>query len=185
MKKVPVAQYLPGLVAISLVASIAFISLPAGAHEGHAEAPASPASPPGRLSAQSAQFEIAGALAHDTLTLYLDRYASNEPVTGARIEVEAGAASGLAEPQADGSYRFQHDALETAGTVPVHFAIEAAGVAELLSTELAIAADGAEPDHGHAEIPWRTVLAAAALLAVLAFFLLRARRRRAANPSSV
>jgi hypothetical protein len=165
-----------------LIASIAFASLPAVAHEGHDEAPASP---PGRLSAQSAQFEITGALAHDTLTLYLDRYASNEPVTGARIEVEAGAASGPAEPQADGSYRFQHAALETAGTLPMHFAIEAAGVAELLSTELVIAAEDSEPDHDHAEIPWRTVLAAAALLAALAFFLLRARRRRAATPSSV
>lgn len=63
----------------------------ARAHEGHshgAQAPAPPAQAAPRAEAVSNDFELVAVAAGDRVRLYLDRFATNEPVTGADVDVE-------------------------------------------------------------------------------------------------
>ena len=82
------------LVLLSLVIGLCIgeVPRPASGHEGHDNAAAGPA-PPGvtlspRLVARSNDFELVGVAQGRTLSIYLDRFADNEPVIGAKIDVE-------------------------------------------------------------------------------------------------
>ena len=79
--------------AVSLALAAASASGSAAlAHEGHShgddavQAPPPQAAP--RAEAVSPAFELVAVAGKDRVRLYLDRFASNEPVSGARIEVE-------------------------------------------------------------------------------------------------
>ena len=63
---------------------------PALAHEGHDHSaqPAISAAAP-RLESSSRDFELVGVVRGDRLVVFLDQYASNDPVTDARIEINA------------------------------------------------------------------------------------------------
>lgn len=159
--------------ALIFVATVA-IAGPALAGPGHdhgndAPAAASAAASP-RVSGHSDLFELVGIVDNGVMTIYLDRYASNVPVVGATIEVEASAAKGLAAPQADGTYRFEHAVLRQTGTLPVSFTVGDGKDTDLLAGDLNLAAAHAEGhhDHGTAGLPWaRWVAYAAALLGLL------------------
>ena len=56
-----------------------------------------------RFSAHSDLFELVGIVSAGQMVVYLDRYASNEPVTGAKLDFEAGTAKGTAAPQPESS----------------------------------------------------------------------------------
>jgi hypothetical protein len=85
----------------------AALSLPAlagpGAHGPngeHLDAPAAvlasgDAAP--RVGAHSDAFELVGTLARGELSLFIDRFASNEPVLNAKVEVESGPARAIAK----------------------------------------------------------------------------------------
>ena len=77
------------------------------AHEGHdhGEQPpvATGASPRGETNSKA--FELVAVVSGENLEIYLDRFATNEPVTGATIEVETPAGSVKATEGADGTYR--------------------------------------------------------------------------------
>ncbi|KMO37081.1 efflux RND transporter periplasmic adaptor subunit [Methylobacterium aquaticum] len=81
---------------------------PAHAHEGHdhgaPQAPISKTIAP-RGEAASAAFELVAIPRGDALVLYLDRFATAEPITDATLEVETPAGPATAEPAPDGSYR--------------------------------------------------------------------------------
>ena len=116
---------------------------PALAHEGHDHAEAAalpqPVDQAPRFEAASEEFELVGEVANtvagQTLTLYLDRYASNEPVAGAVIEVEAGPKRVHARESSPGVYRL---ALPDAkpGRHPLVFTIQAGATADLLTANL-------------------------------------------------
>ena len=125
-----------GRIAIALLASSAF------AHEGHDDA-ASPAAPIAgggspRIEAASDLFEIVGVVDKDAMTLFLDRYATNDPIVDAKIDIEAGPAKGSAQANPDGTYTFRHAALATPGQFPVTITVTAGGDADLLTGELLI-----------------------------------------------
>ena len=78
--------------AIVFIAAMAFATT-AFAGEGHDHGDAAPVatgtgSP--RVSSHSDLFELVGIVDAGAMTIYLDRHATNEPVTGAKVEVEAG-----------------------------------------------------------------------------------------------
>ena len=80
---------------ILIVFTLAFIACTnavwAGPGHDHGDAPAAAvgtASP--RVSAHSDLFELVGTVDSGELKIHLDRYATNEPVLDAKIEVEAG-----------------------------------------------------------------------------------------------
>lgn len=158
-------------------------------HDHGDEAPVAAATASPRVSGHSDLFELVGVVDRGVMTIYLDRYDSNEPVTGARIEVEAGAAKGVAQPQPDGSYRFEHAVLRAPGTLAVSFTVSDGKDADLLAGDLKLPDAHAGHDHDHAGDSlvwshWVVYAGGALLLAVLALVTARAvgRRRHGATP---
>ncbi len=78
---------------VALLATGLVFSLvePVRAHEGHDHGtpPAAITTPMApRADAQSEQFELVAVARGDTLTIYLDRFATNQPVTGASLDID-------------------------------------------------------------------------------------------------
>ncbi len=175
--------------------TLAFLSLvtialaPPGAlahgDEDHGEknAPAAASASAGpRFEAHSDLFEVVGTVERDELTITVDRYASNEPVLSAKVEVELGSAKGIANPGPGGSYSFKSAVLGQAGTLPVSLTIMAGKDADLLAAELTIGpgAEGdAHPAEGHTtERPrWWLPAGVAGLLLIVALVVWRGRAR--------
>lgn len=137
--------YLPLALLMALL-----LTSPAWSHGGeehsHADdappaAPASIASPQPRASAQSEEFELVAVLAEQTLTLYLDQYASNAPVVDARIELESGAFKAVAKQIEPGVYRLSGKAFAKPGKYPLLFSLQTADSADLLSATLEVPAE--------------------------------------------
>jgi len=176
----PLAHIQQALTAIVFVASSLFpTAWAAGDHGAEAPATAGAVTSP-RISSHSELFELVGVVESGELKIYLDRYASNEPVTDAKIEIEAGAAKGIAAPQADGSYSFKHELLGQPGTLAVSFVVEAGKDTDLLAGDLVITDPHAEDDHAGAARPWLrwTAYAGAALLLAALAAAWRHRRRQ-------
>ncbi len=160
------------ILAMFLVVSFA-TSAGAGEGEGHSHdepAPRAGGTRSPRLEGKSDQFELVGILENGALRLFLDRYATNEPVTDATIEVEADSLRATAKPQPDGTYLVEAEALRRPGSVAFTFTVTAGTDVDLLSGNLTIP----EPAHPHGEAGntgrhWRraalgVVLAASVLL---------------------
>jgi membrane fusion protein, heavy metal efflux system len=186
--KSPLALLFMAQAAIFLVAVVIFIS-PARAGEGHDHGDAAPTavgvgSP--RVASHSDLFELVGIVDKGEMTVYLDRYASNEPVLGAKIEVQAGAVTAAALAQADGTYRFAHPVLTQVGSLPVSFTVIAGNQSDLLAGDLEIADPHASHAHDEAANQWFGGLSwlayvgagAIAALALLAAAFMAARRMR-------
>ncbi len=178
---------LAGLLIPLLIAGGLLVSVAVQAGEGHDHGEAAPsatgtASP--RVTGHSDLYEIVGVVEAGVMTVYLDRYASNEPVTGARVEVEAGAAKGIAAAQADGTYRFEHAVLKQPGVLPVSFTVADKADTDLLAGDLTIGEDSHSHSDAVAAKPWLRwagwALAALAFLSA-AVFALRKRTNRAAT----
>ena len=176
----PLAHIQHALVAIVLIATSLFASAWAAGDHG-AEAPAaSGAVTSPRISSHSDVFELVGVVDNGEMKIYLDRYASNEPVTDAKIDVEAGAAKGSAAPQSDGSYSFKHELLGQPGTLAVNFVVAAGKDSDLLAGDLVITDPHAEDDHAGATrswLRWAAYAGAVLLLTAIAGAAWRARRR--------
>ena len=174
--------------ALLSLATIALAPLGALAHgdEDHGEkkVPAAASASAGpRFEAHSDLFEVVGTVERDQLTITVDRYASNEPVRDAKVEIEVGSAKGIASPDPDGSYSFKSAAVAQAATLPVLLTITAGKDADLLAAEMTIGAAVADDAHAadaHAtERPrWWLPAGAAVLLLIVALIVWRARSRR-------
>jgi hypothetical protein len=147
-------------------------------HDRSASASAAAASP--RFAAQSDLFEIVGIARNQTLTLYLDRYASNEPVAGAKIEYELNGRAGVAASTPEGTYTLALDEIKTPAELALTFTITAGNEVDLLAGNLSLPDPHAGHDHGPAG--WRAWAlygaAGAALLVVVGLLMLALRRRR-------
>ena len=186
----PLAQSIRAQVAIILIAFMvlfmAFLN-PAMASPGHdhGDEPAAvtgTASP--RVSAHSDLFELVGVVEGNVLKIFLDRYDTNEPVTGAKIEVEVGNIKGIAAAQADGSYSFVDDVFSKPADLAVSFTILAGKDADLLAGDLKITSPA--DDHAHDEsakswLLWSAYAGGALLLVLAAVSIVRRRRPRLAS----
>ncbi len=136
-------------VLIAFLLSIAVMAMsasPARAHEGHDHgtpvvAPVTAAAP--RVEASSESFELVGILRDEAMIVFLDRFASNEPVTRAAIDVTADAATVRAEPQPDGTFLIKAPWLAKAGPLDLVFAIDTGETSDLLIGTLELARAGA------------------------------------------
>lgn len=133
-----------------------------------------------RASAQTDEFELVAVLTTDatnqarpaTLTIYLDRFATNEPVSGAAIEIESGAVKATARAVAPGVYSAPAAAWARPGRYPLTVSVQTDDGADLLDMVLthgATSAESSEAAHpgvfGH--VPrWGWIAAAAAALAM-------------------
>jgi cobalt-zinc-cadmium efflux system membrane fusion protein len=167
------------------LATAAGATLAGPGHDHGDEAPAASGTASPRVTSHSDLFELVGIVDSGVMTVYLDRYASNEPVVGAKVEVEAGAAKGMALPQPDGTYRFEHAIFKTPGTVPVSFTVNDGKDTDLLAGDLKLQDEHAGHDHDEAGRPWlRWAGYAAGALVLLALAGWAAKRwgRRSAMP---
>lgn len=131
-----------------------------------------------RAEAASEDFEAVAVLEGKKLVLYLDRFASNAPVVGAKVEIEGAGLQGVAVETSPGVYAIDAPAV-TAQKHPLTISVEAGERADLLSTTLDVAPPPA-PAPMDGRNGWIVWLGAAAL-ALLALVLLVLRRNRNAK----
>lgn len=125
-----------------LILTLLFMPALAMAHGGedHGDGakPAAVSSAAPRAEAQTEQFELLATPSNGQLTIYLDRYASNEPVTGAKVEVESGQWKAVAQAAADGSYRVKAPQFTKPGQYPLLFTVQAGNESDLIETTLVV-----------------------------------------------
>jgi len=161
-----------------------------GDDHSHGDAKTTPvatAAQPLRVEASSELFELVGALEGDRLVIHLDRFATNEPVTGATISVEGGPLKATAAVEREGVYTVPAAGLAAPGTHPLVFTVQAGQTSDLLTGDLVVAGAPATAENSSDHGPWwsaslAVALAAALLLAAGAFAW---RRRRAAPKGAV
>jgi RND family efflux transporter MFP subunit len=142
----------------AFAALLAFLGLlsAAVAHEGHdhgAPAATAPTAASPRVAVHSDAYELVGILREGRLVLYLDRFASNEPVTDATIAVTLGADEEVqAIPARDGTYEVASGKLAGEGPLEVIFSVGhptgddlLIGTLELPAWSVAAAAGTARP----------------------------------------
>ncbi|MCM2307190.1 MAG: hypothetical protein NDI91_06960 [Sulfuritalea sp.] len=130
-----------------------------------------------RAVAASEEFEVVAVLEDKHLVVYVDRYASNEPVAGAKVEIEGGGLQGVAAESAPGTYLLNLAAALPPARHGLTISIEAGDSADLLTATLdtSTAAPAASPAHFRSA--W-VVWGLAALLLLVSGALLAARRRK-------
>lgn len=127
------------LSACALAVTFQFGTAFAGPGHDHGPEPAQAAtSASPRLSASSEQFEFVGIVEGEVLVIYLDRFATNEPVTDAVLEVSVNGAPLKAEPQPGGTYEVASPLLKQPGTLDIVADIRAGDVSDLLVGSLTI-----------------------------------------------
>jgi hypothetical protein len=187
---------------ISCALAVSLLALPAlaapGAHGPngeHLDAPATAtaggkASP--RIEAKSELFEIVGTLAGGELSLLIDRFATNEPLLKADVEVESGGLKAKAKFHADiGDFSVDDAALmkklSTPGEHPLVITVLAGQDTDLLDGVLRVTQAVSDAGHGHAHgeedhahahgTHWgRWALGGAAVIVVLGSLALRRRQ---------
>ncbi len=164
------------LAGVGLAVALLGAGVPAGAGEGHdhgttAGAAVGPALP--RFAAVSEAFELVGVLDGKQITLYLDRFADNEPVPDALIELDIAGAQFKAAKQAGGAYLVTLNEAPGPGVLPITATVTAGTAVDLLAGELDLPekAHAGGPAHRHA---WKAYAgwAAGALAAVAALLTL-------------
>ncbi|MEO6354735.1 MAG: hypothetical protein ABIO19_09160 [Burkholderiaceae bacterium] len=133
----------------TLIFTLLFTPVLAFAHGGedHGDGPkpVSVANVAPRAEAQTELFELLATAGNGQLTIFIDRFASNAPVTGAKVEVESGSWKAVAAAAGDGSYRVAAPQFAKPGSYPLLFTVEAGTDADLIETTLVVA-DAAKPE---------------------------------------
>jgi hypothetical protein len=138
-----------------------------------------------RFEASSNLFEVIATLHHGELSMQIDRYATNEPLLGAKVEVESGALKAFAKFSDDeGDYAINDSALLQAltkpGEHPLLITISDGKDNDLLQAVLKVKGVDASPAHqgdarGAAWL-WASGTLAALMTAAVAW-IIRPRRR--------
>jgi RND family efflux transporter MFP subunit len=174
--------------ALAAVAALCAAIVPVSAHEGHddGEQPAVATGALPRGETDSNAFEIVAVARGDHLEIHLDRFATNEPITGAVLEVETPAGSAKATENADGTYRLPAPWLAKNGRTDLIFTVTADGATDILPMTIQMprettqtAAQGGAA-HGERIGPTSSLLALGGLLAGALLTAIALRGRRAA-----
>lgn len=131
----------------TLLALVALLGMatagPAAAHEGHdhgdAPKPIAVATVP-TLETSSSEFELVAVPEGNSLTIYLDRFTTNEPVVGATVEVSVDGETVTATAGKDGTYRLAAARAVQPGSHDLTFTITAGDASDLLIGTLEIPA---------------------------------------------
>lgn len=155
---------------------------PARAHEGHGEEPAAPLTIPlaPRAQAETDQIELLAVVDAGKLTLYVDRYATNEPIGQATVEVEGATLSGRATTVSQGVYQLPAAALASPGTHALTVSVQTDELSDLLTLRLDSPVPDARPipDTGRAARTAWTIAGAVLALAMLLAMMRRLRWQR-------
>ena len=170
------------LICVALFSAVAtFAAVPAAHAHGDEDHGAAP--PPvtqsmaPRAVAATEEFEVVAVLEDKHLLVYVDRHASNEPVVGAKVEVEGAGLQGVAAESAPGVYLMNLAAALPPAKHGLTISIEAGDSADLLTATLDTSLAAPAAAHAHAWSEW-IVWGLAALLLLVSAALLAARRRK-------
>src|SRR6185312_9407199 len=132
--------------ALAAAAVLCAAITPASAHEGHShdEQPPVSAGALPRGEADSNAFELVAIVRGENLEIYLDRFATNEPVTGATIEVESPGGPVKAKEDADGTYRVAAPWLAKDGRADLIFTVTAGDATDILPLTIQTAPGAAQ-----------------------------------------
>lgn len=176
--------------ALAVTASLFAAIAPVSAHEGHdhEEQPPVSAGALPRGEADSSAFELVAVARGESLEIYLDRFATNEPVTGATIEVESPGGPVKAKEGVDGTYRVSAPWLVKDGRADLLFTVTAGDATDILpltiqmapATVQGVAQRDAAPDSHISMTSVLLVLGGALMGALLSAIVLRGRRSAAA-----
>nr|WP_314899287.1 hypothetical protein [uncultured Deefgea sp.] len=130
--------------AIFILICSLILSTTAWAHgdDDHGAEP-KPASTPQVVSSSesaSADFEVLAQMDGQMLTIYLNRYADNLPISNASLEVESGAFKAKLKSVASGVYQAPAATLAKVGEHPLIMTLIAGEQSDLLETTLKVAA---------------------------------------------
>ena len=172
-----------------LVIFIAF-ALPAWAggdsSDGHSHGAPTPAPAPisqgatPRASTATEEFDVVAALEGQNLVVYVDHFASNEPVARAKVEIEGTGFKGIASETAPGTYVLPIPSPLPPAKHALTISIESAESADLLAVTLDTSASTsvphAAPTNSQSEWAILAVVAAALLLVSTIVFIVRRRQ---------
>jgi hypothetical protein len=190
-KQEPVLKYLPTfIISLLLALSNLGVSHQAQAHGADDHEHASPAGLTNqvapRASAQTEDFELLMVLQGRQLIIYLDRFANNQPVIDAQLELESAGLKAIAKQSSPGVYVLDLTKgwLEKSGKYAFSISVEAGDVGDVMTASLEIPelAEVHDDEHEHPiGFPawWKWLLTAAVLLisATLAFTIWRRKQR--------
>lgn len=160
---------------------------PDGEHlDAAAQAPGAAGGAP-RFEAKSEDFELVGRLQGGEMSMFINRFATNEPVADAKVEVELGQLKAAAPFHPDqGDYAVADEAFLKAVSEPgdhsLVITVIAGSDADLLEGTLQVVKAAADDHgHGHGEEAFRLVLLVVGFVLVGAVGWLLGRRRTARN----
>lgn len=133
-----------------------------------------------RIDIFTESFELVGHLQDGELSVLIDRYATNEPVMNAKLEVEFNGLKAPAQFHADhGDYAIDDEkflkALSQPGKHALIFTLTAGDESDLLEGTLVVPDESETHDHEHAFWPW--IVAAFLAAAILLILAIRLRRK--------
>jgi hypothetical protein len=128
-------------------------------------------------SAESAtqDFEVLATMEGDQLTVYVNQFASNQPVSQAQLEVESGNFKAKLKPVASGVYQASAAPLAQAGEHALAITLIAGEQADLLETKLTVAS---APMQAETPLNIKTIAIWAGAASVFLLVLIVAVRRR-------
>ena len=135
-----------------------------------------------RAEAATDQIELLAVLDGGVITLYVDRFAGNEPVVGARVEVQGEGIEAVAAETSPGVYAFSLPPSTSATQHALTVSVEAGQLADLLTVTIGNAELPGDHRHQTTSAEWTAwATAGAVLLAGAALVVARRlhfRRRR-------
>lgn len=126
-----------------------------------------------RAVAATDEFEVVAVLEGTKLIVHVDRFATNEPVVKAKVDVDGAGAKGPAGEVAPGTYAIDVAGTLAPGKYPLTVSVDAGDTADLISATLDTTdpAEGEAHSHGwNGQIIWTAagllLFAAAAMIAI-------------------
>jgi hypothetical protein len=168
-----------------LILSLLLLPILSFAHGGedHGEGakPAEVTSAAPRAEAQTDLFELVATPHNGLLTVYVDRFANNQPVSDAKVEIESGTWNAVANAVEGGAYQVAAPQFAVPGTYPLVFTVTAGDDADLLETTLVIGEPASATARGN--LPSRSVWGwlSAALIAMTVAAVGILKRRKSAR----
>jgi RND family efflux transporter MFP subunit len=128
---------------LAATALVTLLVAPTGlfAHEGHDHgAPPTPVSTTiaPRVDASSTTFELIAVYRNNALTIFVDRFITNEPVTGAQVEVDTPKGTVTAKENPDGTYALPADWAVVGGSFDLIFTVTAGSDIDVLTGSLKV-----------------------------------------------
>lgn len=135
-------------------------------HDAAPVAPSGPALP--RFAALSEGFELVGIVNGKEVTVYLDRFADNSPVRGAKVDLEVGGAKVELKEHEPGKFGGALSQEPKTGVVAVTATVFAGNETDILAGELDVPEEThAEAEQAHSWREYTGWVGAAAVAAVL------------------